>query len=708
MRLLLPIAASLLLASCPAPPAEGEGEPAEGEGEGEGEEGEGEGEAGSVVLNELRCGDDLVELFNPGAAPAPLASLSLGTGAADPRQALAGTLAPGAFLDVALDAGLPCGGGAVQLLRATDGALLDELTIPAMASDQSWGRLPDGSGAPALNTPTPQAPNRPWRDPSDAVFTTSTAPLVVRLTVGVDDQAALEAAPYEWVPASFEATVDEAGTPVTDAPLQVSIRIKGKLGSFRGCPFSCGDKSSFKIDFNQVVAGQQWRRIEKLNLNNQVQDPARTHEWLAYEVFREAGVPAPRTGYARLLVNDEDFGLYALIEDRDDPFLDNHYPQGTRALFEGEYGQDLFPGAENELDLDEGLETDRLALAELIDAIDAAPDVGFYGALAGRLDWSEILPMMATEIFIGHWDGYAPTRNNYFLHLDDLDRWTLLPWGTDQTFADSWPLFDGNGLLMERCRADDACLNAYTAALRDVAAATAARDFGTELRALAVRLQPLADSDPRADATDLSAWAESALDFLQARVAEVQGELGCMDSSAADTDGDGRACSFDCDESDPLRYVGGDDSCPGGVSDGVDNDCNGRVDDGADCPDCTARVIGASSYAFCRAPRSYDAAAMNCLAQGGSLAVLETEAEWLALYPASVELLGGVDTWIGLDDSVEEGTFLWSDGSALGWDAWASGEPNDWGDAEDCAEARPDGQWNDLFCDAELPSLCEL
>ncbi|MCC7108518.1 MAG: CotH kinase family protein, partial [Deltaproteobacteria bacterium] len=666
-----------------------------------------EGEPGLAVLNELRCGDDVVELFNPGARAASLAALALSTGTTDSPQALTGTLASGAFLDVALEAGLPCAGSVVQLQDAMDGAVLDELTSPAVARDQTWGRLPDGSGAPSLNTPTPAAANRPWLDPSDAVFTTATAPLVVRLTVAVDDQATLEAAPYEWVPASFAATVDEGGTPASDAPLSVAIRIKGKLGSFRGCPFSCGDKSSFKIDFNQVVAGQQWRRIEKLNLNNQVQDPARTHEWLAYEVFREAGVPAPRTGYAQLFVNDEDFGLYALVEDRDDPFLDNHYPQGTRALFEGEYGQDLFPGGAGDFDLDEGEETDRLALGELIDAIEVAPVTGFHAALAGRLDWSEVLPMMATEIFIGHWDGYAPTRNNYFLHVDDLDRWTLLPWGTDQTFADAWPLFDGNGLLMQRCRADEVCLAAYTAALRNVAAATAARDFASELRALAARLQPLADADPRAEPTDLSAWADSALAFLADRVAQVQAELGCMDNSAADLDGDGRACSFDCDEANPARYVGGDDSCPGGASDGVDNDCNGRVDDGADCPDCSERVIGASTYSFGRAPRAWAAAAAHCAAQGGTLAVVDSEAEWPAVHAASVELLGGVDAWIGLDDTADEGTYLWADGSELSFDAWAPGEPNDWGDAEDCAEARPDGQWNDLFCDAELPSLCE-
>lgn len=702
----LALVASLGCVACPpATPGEGEGE---GDPIGEGE-GEGDPPRPSIAINELRCANEVIELFNTGAAAVDLGALLVSdAGAAGAnRQALAGTLAAGAFLDVPLAFGLACAGASVDLLLAADGSMVDAMTAPAMASDQSWGRLPDGNGAPALNTPTPAAANQAWRDASDLVFAPTSAPMVVRLTVGAAEQQALEDQPYLYVAATFQATVDEDGTSVTDAPLQVGVRIKGKLGSFRGCPFSCGEKSAFKIDINRAVVDQRWRRIEKLNLNNQVQDASRTHEWLSYEIFREVGVPAPRTGYAQLIVNDEDYGLYAVVEDHDDPFLDNHWPQGTLALYEGEYGQDLFPGTADDFDVDVGSDTDRGPLVALIDAVDAAPVVGFYDAMADQLDWDEVLHALATEIFVGHWDGYAPTRNNYFLHVDDNQRWTIIPWGTDQTFDYPWPLYEGAGLLFERCRADPTCLDAYSAALGDVAAATLARDFPTELRALAERLQPWADGDPRASPTDLSGYAEAALAFLEARGREVAEEVVCQ-GGAADIDGDGQACSLDCDESDDRRFVGGDDSCPGGAADGVDNDCNQLVDDGAGCPDCIDQVVGASGYSFCRAPRPYDGAAANCAARGGVLAMVSTQGEWDQVYQAATQVMGMADTWIGLDDRVQEGEFRWADGSALGFDAWAPGEPNDYQSAEDCAEARPDGLWNDLFCDAALPSICEL
>ena len=46
--------------------------------------------------------------------------------------------------------------------------------------------------------------------------------------------------------------------------------------------------------------------------------------------------------------------------------------------------------------------------------------------------------MWAVEKYIGHWDGYAgdPSTqpNNYYLHSDAAGQFTMLPWGTDQTW----------------------------------------------------------------------------------------------------------------------------------------------------------------------------------------------------------------------------------------------------------------------------------
>lgn len=55
-----------------------------------------------------------------------------------------------------------------------------------------------------------------------------------------------------------------------------------------------------------------------------------------------------------------------------------------------------------------------------------------------------IVRMWAIERFIGHWDGYQGWVKNNYLRSDETGRFTMLPWGIDQTFHDHLPWPDAN------------------------------------------------------------------------------------------------------------------------------------------------------------------------------------------------------------------------------------------------------------------------
>ncbi|XP_042291262.1 lactose-binding lectin l-2-like [Thunnus maccoyii] len=65
-------------------------------------------------------------------------------------------------------------------------------------------------------------------------------------------------------------------------------------------------------------------------------------------------------------------------------------------------------------------------------------------------------------------------------------------------------------------------------------------------------------------------------------------------------------------------------------------------------------------------------------------------------------------TWIGLSDTQKEGGWMWSDGSAVNFAFWSSGEPNNEGGKEDCVHNNygTDLKWNDHSCSLTFPSVC--
>ncbi|XP_040909696.1 C-type mannose receptor 2-like [Toxotes jaculatrix] len=68
----------------------------------------------------------------------------------------------------------------------------------------------------------------------------------------------------------------------------------------------------------------------------------------------------------------------------------------------------------------------------------------------------------------------------------------------------------------------------------------------------------------------------------------------------------------------------------------------------------------------------------------------------------------GTNIWLGLSDIHKEGRWMWSDGSAVNFVFWSTGEPNDAGGDEDCVHhiVGTDLKWNDITCSQTLSFVC--
>ncbi len=543
------------------------------------------------------------------------------------------------------------------------------------------------------------------------------------IAIEIDDDGvqSLLDSPREYVHASV--TIDSVR--VDD----VGVRLKGGAGSFVPLdgtyPPISGDgncrpgKSPFIIDFNRYQGGLSWLGLGKLTLNNMVQDDSVLHEFLGYSLFRAQGVPASRTAYARVTFNGEEKGLYLAVEGPDnDEFLRRWFGTADASLYEGEYGADLFRDHVPRFDQDRGSDPSRQDLYALVDALDAiGPGDDPLPTLEQVFDFDAYLAFAAAEVYLGHWDGYVWSANNYFiLHHFDLESWVFVPWGVDQVFEDpmgpfagvmrhpgpSWGI--GGGRVHGLCYSSSACRSRVYQALEEVVASADdihLSDLADEARQL-VEPHILAESTEYGDPLVTLAAFDQVSSYIAGRRQAVEAWLPCLVGSTVDTDGDlYDGCTVDCDDMVPDVHPGAAEPC-----NLRDDDCNGIIDDPAHCPRCLAEnAPDGSPYSLCFDRVPWPAARDRCVATGAELASVHDRQTFEHLSRALLERVRVEHAWIGLNDRQVEGTFEWTDGSPVDFVAWTTNSPKPLGEAEDCVVSSPWG-WSDVLCDLEHAFIC--
>lgn len=224
--------------------------------------------------------------------------------------------------------------------------------------------------------------------------------------------------PYSVFPG--EVTVDGVTLP------QVGVRKKGFLGSL------LVGRPSLKLKFDELVPGRRFHGLEDMTLNNNRQDPALVRQCLAYQVFRDAGVAAPRCSVAHVTVNGEDLGIYTHVESIKGGFLARSFGDASGKLYEGQVS-DFTPTNIATFE-SKGEDPDRSDLEAIMTALQSS-DAELMAALGQWIDVDAFIRFWATEALVGHWDGYSGNTNNFLLYRKPANGlFYFIPWGTDGTF----------------------------------------------------------------------------------------------------------------------------------------------------------------------------------------------------------------------------------------------------------------------------------
>ncbi len=303
----------------------------------------------------------------------------------------------------------------------------------------------------------------------------------------------------------------------------ITIRYKGN-SSFRGARTDL--KRSLKLDFNAAGQHRRFFGMSRLNLNNNAFDSSQMRETLAYDVFHHAGVPAPRTAYARVFITvpgehqREYAGLFTVVEQIDQAFFEERWghkvgvllkPEGLSGL--PDLGSDWKAYASSYSAKLPTKSRDAERMMRFVKFVDHSSDQDFAAHLEDYLDVDEFLRFLAAETVIVNSDSPLAMNHNYYLTIrPDTGKVVWVPWDMNMAFGGFRrgevdlsiyrPSAPGMFPLADRVLADTALFERYKEIVRDMIQDNMSRArMDAEIHHVETAIHSAAALDPSSSAT---------------------------------------------------------------------------------------------------------------------------------------------------------------------------------------------------------------
>jgi spore coat protein CotH len=173
------------------------------------------------------------------------------------------------------------------------------------------------------------------------------------------------------------------------------------------------------------------------------------NEAIAYRLFRDGGVPAPRTAYAKVYVtvpgkhDRRYFGLYNLVEDVGGAFVNEHFQASKESLLKPvtpnpfsdlgdewkDYNQTYDPKGKLS-------DKEKGHIIEFCKFTSTASESEFESKLGDYIDIDNLARYMAITVWLSDMDGILGPGQNYYVYLHpQSEKMMFIPWDQDQVFG---------------------------------------------------------------------------------------------------------------------------------------------------------------------------------------------------------------------------------------------------------------------------------
>ena len=267
------------------------------------------------------------------------------------------------------------------------------------------------------------------------------------------------------------------------------VRVRNAGVRSRGKGSRSATKPGLELEFDYYSRDQRFVGLRSLVLDNLWTDASMVREISAMALLRRVGVPASRESFARLVVNGEFAGLYAMVEPVDREFALAHIGSPGH-LFEYRWTQpfyETYPG--DDLETYQALFASRNGssgsmaslygpIRDLFRAINETPE---GEPLTVGLDMASLVMLAAADDFMADYDGLFGYEgmNNVYLYQAEGGRTYFLPWDKDHAFwaVDGSRTAATDHVLLAKMLGTEHVRQMYANALEAVAAAAGSDDW---------------------------------------------------------------------------------------------------------------------------------------------------------------------------------------------------------------------------------------
>ena len=223
----------------------------------------------------------------------------------------------------------------------------------------------------------------------------------------------------------------------------VGIRFRGASSYFR---VPAGRKRSFNISLNMVHKDQRLNGYKTLNLLNCNGDASFLSAVLSSDISRKY-IPAPKANLMRVVINGENWGIYANQQQFNTDFLLDNYKTSKGARWKvpgsprGQGGLDdkgdKLEEYKKHYDMKGGDEEDWKALIKLSKTLSNTPLEELEAALEPQLNIDNALWFLALDCAFINSDGYWTRASDYTIYRGKDGRFNLIPHDMNESFRPS-------------------------------------------------------------------------------------------------------------------------------------------------------------------------------------------------------------------------------------------------------------------------------